>query len=160
MSFISGLRRVSLAEYLLVLRIYSPLLHMTCSITATVSIVSTLRGMKTSMGMIIYVILSYCLCWIWLWNWLVFELSVCEGLQQLCFRYLWTRVVITMWTLMYSRYLWNGCNMWLVMLNHVWSWLYVSWLEILHGFIELPDLYGFKYDGLITTVIAFVLMHL
>ena len=35
--------------------------------------------------------------------------------------YLWTRVVITMWTPMYEvlvNYLWNWCNMWLVMLNH------------------------------------------
>ena len=73
------------------------------------------------MGMIFYVILSCCFCWIWLWNWLVFELSVCDGLKLLCFRYLWTRVVITMWTPMYEvleNYLWNGCNMWLVMLNH------------------------------------------
>ena len=72
------------------------------------------------MGMIIYVILSCCFCWIWLWNWLVFELSVC-GLKLLCFRYLWTRFIITMWTLMYevlANYLWNGCNMWLVMLNY------------------------------------------
>ena len=73
------------------------------------------------MGMIFYVILSWCFCWIWLWNWLVFELSVCDGLKLLCFRYLWTRVVITMWTPMYDmlvNYLWNVCNMWLVMLNH------------------------------------------
>ena len=73
------------------------------------------------MGMIIYVILSYCFCWIWLWYWLVFELSVCDGVKLLCFRYLWTRFVITMCTLMYvvlMNYLWNGCNMWLVMLNY------------------------------------------
>ena len=63
------------------------------------------------MGMISYVILSWCFCWIWLWNWLVFELSVCECFQLLCFRYLWTRVVITMWTLMYTRYLWITCEM-------------------------------------------------
>ena len=63
------------------------------------------------MGMIFYVIISYCFCWIWLWNWLVFELSVCEGFQLLCFRYLWTHVVITMWTPMYARYLWTTCEM-------------------------------------------------
>ena len=115
--FISGLWWVSLAEYILVLRVYSPLLQMTCSIMTTASIVSTLRGMKTrSWGMIIYAILSCCFCWIWLWNWLVFELSVCEGLKLLCFRYLWTRVVITMWTTCEMDVTW--CNMWLVMLNH------------------------------------------
>ena len=73
------------------------------------------------MGMIIYVISSYCFCWIWLWYWLVFELSVCDGVKLLCFRYLWTRFEITMCTLMYvvlMNYLWNGCNMWLVMLNY------------------------------------------
>ena len=72
---------------------------MTCSIMATASIVSTPWGMKTrSWGMTVYAILSCCFCWIWLWNWLVFELSVCEVLKLLCFRYLWTRLVITMWT--------------------------------------------------------------
>ena len=55
------------------------------------------------MGMIIYVILSYCFCWIWLWYWLVFELCVCEGFQLLCFRYLWTP--------MYARDLWTTCEM-------------------------------------------------
>ena len=45
----------------------------------------------------------------------------CYSLKLLCFRYLWTRFVITMCTLMYvvlMNYLWNGCNMWLVMLNY------------------------------------------
>ena len=58
------------------------------------------------------------------------------------------------------NYLWNGCNMWLVMLNHVWSWLYVSWFEILCGFSWLLGLYGFKYDCLIAPVIAFILVLL
>ena len=64
---------------------------------------------------------------------------------------------------MYVRYLRTTCEMdvmWLVMLNHVRSWLYASWFEILHGFSRLPSLYGFKYDGLITPVIAFVLVLL
>ena len=38
--------------------------------------------------------------------------------------------------------------------------LYVGWFEILHDFIELPGLYGLKYDGLITSVIAIVLVLL
>jgi hypothetical protein len=46
------------------------------------------------------------------------------------------------------------------MLNHVQSWLYVGWFEILHGFIGLPSLYGLKYDGWITLVIAIVLVLL
>jgi hypothetical protein len=46
------------------------------------------------------------------------------------------------------------------MLNHVRSSLYVGWFEILCGFIELSGLYGLKYDGLITSVIAIVLVFL
>jgi hypothetical protein len=46
------------------------------------------------------------------------------------------------------------------MLNHVQSWLYVSWFETFHGFIGLPGLYGLKYDGLITLVIAIILVLL
>ena len=42
-----GLQRVSLAEYILILRVYSLLFQMMGFITATASIVSTLRGMKT-----------------------------------------------------------------------------------------------------------------
>ena len=60
----------------------------------------------------------------------VFELSV-----RLTSNYfasaIWTWFVITMWTLMYVRYLWTICELWcsmsLVMLNHVRSWL-VCWL--------------------------------
>ena len=94
---------------------------MTGFITAPASIVSTLRGMKTRS---------------WAWSSMLsypiafagydygtgcIELSVCDGLKLLCFRYLWTHFVITMCTLMYEvlmNYLWNGCNMWLVMLNY------------------------------------------
>ena len=42
-----GLLRVSLAEYIPVLRVYSLLLQMTCYITVIASIVSTLLVMKT-----------------------------------------------------------------------------------------------------------------
>jgi hypothetical protein len=34
----------------------------------------------------------------------------------------------------------------------------VCWFEILRGFIRLQGLYGLKYDGLITPVIAIVLV--
>ena len=34
--------------------------------------------------------------------------------------------------------------------------LYVGLFEILHDFIELPGLYGLKYDSLIASVIAVV----
>ena len=38
--------------------------------------------------------------------------------------------------------------------------LYVGLFEILYDFIRLPGLYGLKYDGLITSVIAIVLVLL
>ena len=38
--------------------------------------------------------------------------------------------------------------------------LYVGLFEILRDFIRLPGLYGLKYDGLIASVIAFVLVLL
>jgi hypothetical protein len=99
----------------------------------------------------------------WPWYWHVIELSV-MWLQNYFAYATWTWFVITLWTPMYVSYLWNicelWCNMWLVMLNHVWSWLYVGWFEILCGFIRLPGLYGLKYDGLITSVIAIVLVLL
>ena len=43
-----------------------------------------------------------------------------------CFRYFQTWFVIIIRTLMYENYLWTYCNMWLVVLNHVWSW-FVHW---------------------------------
>jgi hypothetical protein len=45
-------------------------------------------------------------------------------------------------------------------LNHVRSWFSIGWSEMLRGFTGLPGLYGFKYDGLITQVIAIVLVLL
>ena len=38
--------------------------------------------------------------------------------------------------------------------------LYVGLFENLHDFTELPGLYGFKYDGLIASVIVIVLVLL
>jgi hypothetical protein len=81
--------------------------------------------------------------------------------KLLCFRYFWTWVVMTLlncdvcWTTCKK-----GCKMWLVMMNHYDLGLYVGWFEIPHDFIGLPELYGFKYDNLITSVIVFVLMLL
>jgi hypothetical protein len=50
--------------------------------------------------------------------------------------------------------------MWLVMLNHYDLGLYVGWFEIPRDFVGLPELYGFKYDNLITSMIIFVLVLL
>jgi hypothetical protein len=52
------------------------------------------------------------------------------------------------------------CNRWYVVLNHVQSWLVVSWLEILRDFIGLPELYGLKCGNLITSMIVFILVLL
>ena len=38
--------------------------------------------------------------------------------------------------------------------------LYAGLFEILHDFIGLPSLYGLKYEGLIISVIAIVLVPL
>jgi len=61
---------------------------------------------------------------------------------------------------MYLNYLRNVCNVWLVMLNHYDLGLYVGWFKISHDFVGLQELYGLKYDKLITSVIVFVLVLL
>jgi hypothetical protein len=50
--------------------------------------------------------------------------------------------------------------MWLVMLNHYNLALCVDWFEIPRDFVGLPELYGLKYENLITSVIIFVLVLL
>jgi hypothetical protein len=50
--------------------------------------------------------------------------------------------------------------MWFVMLNHYDLGLYVGWFEISRDFVGLPELYGLKYENLITSVIVFVLVLL
>jgi hypothetical protein len=46
------------------------------------------------------------------------------------------------------------------MLNHYDLGLYVGWFEIPRYFIGLPEIYGLKYENLITLVIVFVLVLL
>jgi hypothetical protein len=46
------------------------------------------------------------------------------------------------------------------MLNHYDLVLYVGWFEIPRDFVGLLELYGFKYDNFITSVIVFVLVLL
>jgi hypothetical protein len=50
--------------------------------------------------------------------------------------------------------------MWLVMLNRYDLGLYVSWFEIPRYFIGLLELYRFKCENLITSVIVFILVLL
>jgi hypothetical protein len=42
------------------------------------------------------------------------------------------------------------------MLNHYDLGLHVGWFEIPRDFVGLPELYGLKYDKLITSVIVFL----
>jgi hypothetical protein len=110
------------------------------------------------MGMISYVISSRCFCWMWPWDWLVFELSVCvcDALNYLL-PLLSNMVCNNLCDSDVSELLVKCCNMWCVMLNHVRSW-FVCWLvEIPRDFVGLPELYGFKYDNLITSVIVLYL---
>jgi hypothetical protein len=46
------------------------------------------------------------------------------------------------------------------MLNHYDLGLYIGWFQIPRDFIGLPELFRFKYDNLITSVIDFVLVLL
>ena len=133
---------------------------MTCSITATASIVSTLLGMKTR-SWAWSSMLSYLTAFAgYDWCWLVFELSVCDGLKLLCFRYLWTRVVITMWTLMYEilvNYLWNVCNMWLVMLNHYG----LGCMQVgLKSFAVSVDYWVYMGSSMIVRLLRWLLLYL
>ena len=138
---IFGLWRVSLAEYILILRVYSLLLQMTWCIMAIVRTAFIQLWMRTKpWGM---VLLSYHLCSAFAGNdhgmWDTCELFVNFASA------IWTCFVITMWTLMYVRYLWTicelWCNMWLVVLNHIRSWFVCwfvwdpSWFHRTTGFI-------------------------
>jgi hypothetical protein len=94
------------------------------------------------------------------WYWHVFEIRLMlvsnyfasTTFQLSCNNYVELRYILD--------YLWNGCNMWLVMLNHYNLGLYVGCFEIPHDFIGLSELYGLKCENLITPVIVFVLVLL
>ena len=115
--FIFGLWWVSLAEYLLVLRVYFPLVadntvyHGYCK-----HCFCPAMDEEYAMGKALLYIYSIMLLWDVITNWQVFE-QWCEILvsKLLCFRYyfIWTWLVITLiglWCMV--RYLWTLCNMW------------------------------------------------
>ena len=151
---------VSLAEYILVLRVYSLLLQMICCIMGTVRTAFILPWMRTKpWGM---VLLSYPLCsgfarmivalaCIW---------TKCDvDVKLLCFRYL--NLVCNNYEL---QCMWDTCELF-VNCDVTCDWL--CWImydlglfEILRDFIGLLDLYGLKYDDLIASVIAIVLVLL
>jgi hypothetical protein len=139
--FIFGLWRVSPAEYILVLRVYSLLLQMTSSITDAASTIFSLRGMMTRLlGMVSVSVthLEY-FCGIWLWTGYVSELLVLwfqnyiasATLNLVCNNWFELRC---MWAA--ASYLWN------VVTGDVLCWimydlgLLVGWFEILHDFVD------------------------
>jgi hypothetical protein len=105
-SFIFSLRRVSLAEYLLVLRALFPLLlQMVKCTTATALTACIQRWVITRTKDNGHsVSLLWCFCERWLPAGTVSELSVC-GFKTICFRYVNLKLCCNnfmFWTLMYS----------------------------------------------------------
>jgi hypothetical protein len=160
--FISGLWWVSLAEYLLVLRVLFPTCYRLWSIIATARF-----GGSCCNGEV----------WSWAWSfWVIFSLMLLLEVNLGTGMYLksekcWFQITLLPLPFNLScnnyvelrcilNYLWNGCNMWLVMLNHYDLGLYVGWFEMPRDFIGLPELYGLKCENLITSVIIFVLVFL
>jgi hypothetical protein len=113
-----SLRRVSLTEYLLVLRaLFLLLLQMVRCITVIASTVCTLRWTTTRTkgnGRSIYLI--WCFCWKWLSPDTVSELNVCVALKLFVSAIsLWAWFVITLCSKLrcIQLMLWTLCNMWL-----------------------------------------------
>jgi hypothetical protein len=139
-SFISGLWRVSLAKYLLVLRAFFPLLlQMVRCIMGIASTVCTWRWTITrTNGNGHFVYLIPCFCGLWLPADTVSELSMC-GFKTTCFRYvIWTCVVITLCSELrcIQLSLRTLCTMWLWLLNQYDLGWNVGWLEIVRDFTE------------------------
>ena len=165
--FYSDFCRVSLAEYLLVLRVYFPTCHRWyCIPWVLQELLLSRRGRGVRpWARLFYVISSRMLLLDLITNWHVIEqVCVMMVLKLYCFRYYFTeldRVVITLivlWCM--AIYLWTLCNMWLVcwimydlgcMLDYSRSFM------ILDG---IPGLYGLKYDSAIALVVAIVLVLL
>jgi hypothetical protein len=140
-SFISGLWRVSLAEYLLVLRaLFLLLLQMVRCTMGIASTVYTRRWVTTRTngnGHSVYLI--PCFCGLWLPAGTVSKLSVCVVLKLLASAMLiWTRVVISLCSELQciQLLLRTLCTMWRWLLNQYDLGWNVGWLEILRDFTE------------------------
>ena len=131
--FIFDLWWVSLAEYLLVLRVYFPLVadgtmyHGYCKNCFSPAVD---KEWDRGHGPSILVCLG-CICWTWSCNWHVYKLRVWDVLKLYFFRYwIWTSCCNNyIWTPMYVELLLNFMLLVTCMLNHVWSW-FVCWLWI------------------------------
>jgi hypothetical protein len=121
-SFIFGLRRVSLVEYLLVLRALFPLLLQMVKCTMATALTACIQQWATTRtkGNGHSVSLLWCFCGRWLPAGTVSELSVCVVLKLLASAMLiWTCVVITLCSELrcIQLSLRTLCNMWRWLLN-------------------------------------------
>ena len=160
-----GLWWVSLAEYLLVLRVLFPLLQMVqfiMAIARNASVTPWTRSMPWA-G-ISYESLSYAFVEVWSWVTLYLNNVADVGFKLLicfCYYLTWTWFVITLIrTMMDELYLWTLCNMW-----HVYWIMYDLGCMLVESrsFVvldELPGLYGLKYNSTIAMVVAIVLVPL
>jgi hypothetical protein len=141
-SFISDLRWVSLAEYLLVLRALFPLLLQMVKCTTAIALTACIRRWATTMtkGNDHSVSLIWCFCWRWLPTGTVSELNVCVWFSKLLASamLIWTWFVITLCSELrcIQLSLRTLCNMWWWLLNQYDLGLNVGWFEVLHDFTE------------------------
>ena len=148
---------VSLAEYLLILRVYFPL-HGYYKI-----FLSHHGGGLRPWARLFYVVLPMMLLLDSIINWHVFEQGCLMLVLKLyCFRYyIWTWVVITLFVLWCMlNYLWTyvTCGLYVESCTIlVCMWLISRSFMILDG---LPDLYGLKYDSVTALMVAIVLVLL
>jgi hypothetical protein len=158
-SFISSLWRVSLAEYLLVLRALFPLLLQMVRCTMVIASTVYIRRWTTTStkGNGHSVCLLSCFCGLWLPAGTVSELSVC-GLKLLASAILiWTHVVITFYSELrcIQLSLRTLCSMWLWLLNQYdLSWMLVGLKSIMIS--RNLGLYGLKFGKLSASVEDFL----
>jgi hypothetical protein len=140
--FIFGLRQISLAEYLLVLRMLFPLLLQIVKCTTAIASTICIRWWATTRtkGNGRSVFLIWCFCWKWLLFGTIYEPKVCVWFMKLfaSATLLWTWVVITLCSKLWCNQLSlrTLCNMWRWLLNLYDLGLYVGWFEIIYGFTD------------------------
>jgi hypothetical protein len=140
-SLIFGLRRVSLAEYHLILRVLFPLLLQMVRCTMDIASIVCIQRWATTRtkGNGHFVYLIPCFCGIWLPASTVSELSVCVVLKLLASAMLiWTWVVIPLCSELrcIQLSLRTLCNLWRWLLNQYDLGWNVGWFEILRDFTE------------------------
>jgi hypothetical protein len=149
-----GLRRVSLAEYLLVLKALFPLLLQMVKCTTATALTACIQRWATTRtkGIGHSVSPLWCLCWRWLLTGTLFWTKcVCMSVLKLLASAMsfWTCVVITLCSELrcIQLSLQTLCNMWRWLLNQYDLGWNVGWFEILRDFTE-SWLYGLKLGKL------------